>query len=1138
MNRYIIKTKNRILLIACLTAMGGCKDSFSEFGVDAPEQMQINVSGCYGGESRASDSGFADNDVMGIFISDFDDDKPSSIEADDLHAKNVKFTYSEDSGKWIGATQLYWKDTSTPIDIYGYYPFDSSLSSPLRHRFRVASRQSVAAAPGVLSAYEQSDFLWAKTCNVKPTAETITLEYRHAMAGVTIRLEAGSDFDMDEFSKAEKIVWIDNTIPDAVVDIEAQTAVAGDGNCERIYPLSYNSEYRAVVVPQTVEAGKCVIGLNVDGRNYQLIKSSPVNYQQGKMHTFTIVIDRKTDSGDYEFRLLPENITAWTDDPDFHDGIMYQYIVVNVSEPGTLKETMKASGLDWKRITALKVCGPLNEDDRYFIGLEMELCSALNLADAVMTDDVLSLSPHWMSSGPVRHIIYPTAPFKRLGHPGGHVRGDQIIPEGVEEIDGWIAADGVQVSFPSTLKRIGELWGNFRGELRLPEGLESYGNIPGYFTGNLYLPESLKVLGHTGGKFNGGLVIPQGIKRVPFESFKDCRFTGSLELSEGIETISGNAFGGCGFTGELVLPESLREIENSAFVENKFTAIIWPKDLAVIGNNAFNNCNRLQGTITIPDNVRAINEGTFSGCSMITGLELHEDVEYIGREAFAGCERLTAISCKAQTPPLVSVSAFNGVGLDHVILEVPASALNAYKTAEGWKEFKRITPYRDFSCYPSQIQALNRQKIQTVTVNAKGEWKLASHPEWCTVSPSSGNGKTQVTVAVNDLSAGSGVREGKLEFELSDGSAVIAVDVSQYDYQYGEDSAVRLQQHSAGNGIPIYFIGDGWNGSEIASGSYLQQCRDDMEYFFGIAPYDRLRDYFDVYSILSLSQESGVNTVYTYRDTKFSTIYIGGVASAACSGGSSQLLPDESLIFDYLKNDVDGISISNDDLRRGLTILIPNAMDYSSVTYYYDGDYTISICPPTTNPYPMDNRGVVQHEACGHGFGKLGDELISKNQFAPSSVIGQIESMHEKQWFMNLAATGNMNAVPWAHMIFDSRYSDRVDVFEGGMGFTRGVFRSESNSCMNLGIPYFNSVSRQYITKRILETAGEGFDLDSFFENDSFAWGNTAQTRSLDSEDMPGMPDHKAPVVMTAVESRNLLKNARTKQKNNIKQQK
>ena len=287
-----------------------------------------------------------------------------------------------------------------------------------------------------------------------------------------------------------------------------------------------------------------------------------------------------------------------------------------------------------------------------------------------------------------------------------------------------------------------------------------------------------------------------------------------------------------------------------------------------------------------------------------------------------------------------------------------------------------------------------------------------------------------------------------------------------------------------------------------------------------------MRDYFDVYSLVALSQEKGVNTIYNYRDTRFSTIYAASM---------SQLLPDETLILDYLKEETNGISISDSDLRKGLIILVPNTNDYSGVTYYYDGDVTISICPPTTNPYPMDNRGVVQHEACGHGFGKLGDELIIKNAFATAAIMGQIESMHRSGWYMNLATTSNMNLVPWSDMIFDPRYSDRVDVFEGGFGYTRGIFRSEANSCMNLGIPYFNSISRLDITRRILEKAGEHFNIDSFYENDTFEWGNAANTRGYSTDGMTEIPNHKAPVFLTSRESRKLLDNVRSQQKTNTK---
>lgn len=1129
MNRLSIKVKTGILLIACLTAMSSCKDNyFSGDEYDDSTLLQINISGCYGSRSRASETGFADKDVMGIFIADYANNQPTSLGDGKLHADNIKFTYSDESDKWTGSTQLYWNDKTTPIDVYGYYPFDSSISAPLHHSFRVATRQNEPVqSGGTMSAYEQSDFLWAKTENVKPTDRAITLEYKHALAGVTVRLEAGEGFAAEEFAKVEKIVWIDNTVPDALINLEAQTVVADGGKCERIYPLIYNFDYRAVVVPQSVEAGKSVIGLTVDGKNYELVKSTPITYVQGKMHTFTIKIDKSSDSGDYIVTLLPESITAWVDDPAFHDGIIYQYLVVNVSEAGTLREALETSGMAPAKISALKICGPINADDRDFIGRIMENCEALNLADAVMADDELSIwTPNWMDDGHVHHIVYPTVPFKKLGNAGGRVRGNQVIPEGVEEIHGWVAATGTNVSFPSTLKRIGDVGYGLRGELRFPEGLESFGGISGYFSGTLSLPETLKELGSIEGRFNSGLVIPQGVKNVPYHSFDGCTFMGTLELSEGIEIIGESGFASCGFTGELVLPESLKEIGQWGFTNNKFTAIIWPKDLSVIGNYAFEGLNRMQGCLTIPDKVRSINEGTFKDCSMITALELHEDVDYIGREAFCGCERLTTISCKAETPPLAHASAFLGVGMDYVILEVPASAVSAYKTAPVWKEFKKITPYKDFSCYPSQIQALNNRKSQTVVIGAKGEWKLGAHPDWCIVSPTSGSGKTPVSIVVSTLSSGAGDRRGAVEFELSDDTAVVSVEVSQYDYEYAEDTAITLQKHTKGSGIPVYFLGDGWNGADIASGAYIQQCEEDMEHFFGIAPYDRLRDYFDVYSLIALSQESGINTIYNYRDTRFNTIY------------SSQLIPEESTIFDYMKNEVYGVSITDHDIRKGLTVLIPNTTDYGSVTYYYDGEYTISVCPPTNNPYPMDNRGIIQHEACGHGFGKLGDELITKNLFAPAGVSSLINAMHEKEWYMNLATSSNMNTVPWSDMIFDPRYSDRVDVFEGGMDYTRGVFRPESNSCMNLGIPYFNSISRLYITKRILTAAGEEFDYNQFYDNDTFEWGNTLHSRNIDEDFMTGIPNHKMPVVITADESLKLIKAARKQQETNIKNHK
>ena len=79
-----------------------------------------------------------------------------------------------------------------------------------------------------------------------------------------------------------------------------------------------------------------------------------------------------------------------------------------------------------------------------------------------------------------------------------------------------------------------------------------------------------------------------------------------------------------------------------------------------------------------------------------------------------------------------------------------------------------------------------------------------------------------------------------------------------------------------------------------------------------------------------------------------------------------------------------------------------------------------------------------------------------------------------------------MHEVPWAHFIFDDRYSDVVDIYEGGFTHTRGVFRSEQNSCMNNNIQYHSAISREAIVKRIMLYAGETYSFDEFVKNDKW----------------------------------------------------
>ncbi|MDE6394135.1 MAG: M64 family metallopeptidase, partial [Duncaniella sp.] len=303
---------------------------------------------------------------------------------------------------------------------------------------------------------------------------------------------------------------------------------------------------------------------------------------------------------------------------------------------------------------------------------------------------------------------------------------------------------------------------------------------------------------------------------------------------------------------------------------------------------------------------------------------------------------------------------------------------------------------------------------------------------------------------------------------------------TQYGYEYGEDEFLTLQRATKGNngGINIVIIGDGYDAKEIASGSYLADMKQQVEYFFGIEPYTTYRDYFNVYTAFPLSTESGIGTVNSIRYNKFGTTYTGGVGLSC----------DTDMVFDYVLS-APTVNVGNID--QTLIIIVPNSTDYGGVTQMWESGASIALCPKSTYAYPLDSRGLIQHEAGGHGFGKLGDEYIYHNDFIDAcdcTCCGHVDAINWAKslgWYDNLELTGKMHEVGWSHLMYDSRYSSIVDIYEGGYMHRRGVFRSEQNSCMNNNIPYFSTISRESIVKRIKRYAGEEYDFEEFVRLDN-----------------------------------------------------
>lgn len=672
--------------------------------------------------------------------------------------------------------------------------------------------------------------------------------------------------------------------------------------------------------------------------------------------------------------------------------------------------------------------------------------------------------------------------------------------------NGCIGLNGI-LSLPSTLKKLGnrgeddmgdegtDYYGgvfqncrNLTGNLILPDNLElirgyCFSGCSGLY-GELRLPAKLKRMGNCAfsscSGFTGSLSIPQGITALPSEAFHNCGFNGTLTLHNGITNIANDAFANCHFKGELHLPKSLKVISENAFCNNDFSGTLTlPSTLTHIGSNAFAYNWRLMGILDIPQEVESIGENAFSNCKMLEGIIFPESMETIRQGAFNECYGINSIICKGTMPAHIESGAFDGVAKDNFTLEVPESAISQYQAAPGWKDFKRIAAHHELVCRPSVACALSTEHKQKLVINAEGEWEVASKPNWCEVSPASGNKKTEVTLTIKGMAKNADSRDGKVVFRLKDKDYTHECSVSQYGYEYGEDEWITLQKATKGNngGINIVLLGDGFNAKDIASGKYLNDIKQEVEYFFGIEPYKTYRDYFNVYTAIPLSTESGVGTVNTIRYNRFNTTFTGGVGLKA----------DYDKVFNYA---LGAPTVNKSNLNQTLIIMVPNSTDYGGICQMWEDGSAIAFCPQSTYGYPLDTRGVIQHEAGGHGFGKLGDEYIYHNafiDFCDCTCCGHVLEFNGAKslgWFDNLELTGKMHSVGWSHLIFDDRYSDIVDIYEGGYMHNRGVFRSEPNSCMNNDIPYYSTISRESIVKRIKAYAGETYSFEDFVKND------------------------------------------------------
>ncbi|MDO5489730.1 MAG: fimbrillin family protein [Bacteroidaceae bacterium] len=275
----------KILFLSTMAAliMSGCTQREEELAIPS-DQMQFAVE--YP-NTRATDTAFEPNDAMGVYVTQYDNDKAVPLQISGNYANNVKSTYN--GTKWENSPAIYWADGK--FDVFAYYPYDKPASVD-EYKFSVALDQSTEETTEALGGYEASDFLWAKAAGVS-RMDAVPLTFKHRMSKLVVNLVKGEDYTGDIPSEA--VVRIHNTTPAAIIDLSSGVVTKNGYEASKSITAKKVADgvYTAIIVPQRLENKLPLIEVLSHGVSY-LVESKFV-FRSGMQHTVNLTLNNNPD---------------------------------------------------------------------------------------------------------------------------------------------------------------------------------------------------------------------------------------------------------------------------------------------------------------------------------------------------------------------------------------------------------------------------------------------------------------------------------------------------------------------------------------------------------------------------------------------------------------------------------------------------------------------------------------------------------------------------------------------------------------------------------------------------------------------------------------------------------------------------
>ncbi|MDE5667898.1 MAG: leucine-rich repeat domain-containing protein, partial [Clostridia bacterium] len=172
----------------------------------------------------------------------------------------------------------------------------------------------------------------------------------------------------------------------------------------------------------------------------------------------------------------------------------------------------------------------------------------------------------------------------------------------------------------------------------LPAHVTSVGGV-----GGMYYIEKIEVEeGNTVYHVDGNCLIETEQKTI----VGGCK-TSVIPTDGSVTAIGGGAFRGCSWLTAITIPSNITSIGEYAFYGTRLESIVIPESVTQLGKRAFSRCSIKSANI--PSGITEIPDYLFENCeNNLTTVTLHDNITYIGQNAFWACHNLTDFTLPAK----------------------------------------------------------------------------------------------------------------------------------------------------------------------------------------------------------------------------------------------------------------------------------------------------------------------------------------------------------------------------------------------------------------------------------------------------------------------------------------------------------